>query len=188
MNMIKGLFVAAAAGLSSQVLAHAGHEHTSTAMGFVSGAVHPLVGLDHLLVLLAVGAMAAATQGIQRLLIPVSFVGLMGLGFVTAHAGMHGITTGAIETLISTSLFAAATLLVATQLSARFFAVQRSSSVAAWGITAFAIAHGFAHGLEIPAEAGATGFAIGFLLSATAILATGFGIAKLVARFKPVTA
>lgn len=50
---IKTLFAAATlVGASSAAVAHPGHEH----VGVLSGMLHPLGGLEHVLVLLAVGA------------------------------------------------------------------------------------------------------------------------------------
>ncbi|MAZ88574.1 MAG: hypothetical protein CL693_13115 [Cellvibrionaceae bacterium] len=168
----KKLLGAAALSLTPvMALAHSGHEATSMLSGLVSGALHPLLGLDHLLALLLVGALASQLQGQQRWGVVVAFVGLMGVGFFSAHAGIHAVSSGTVETLITTSLVVGALLLLVGQLAKR--SLQNNtllSRVSAWGMTAFAAFHGVAHGLEIPAGSALSGFGVGFLAASFGVM------------------
>jgi urease accessory protein len=127
-----------------------------------------LLGLDHLLSLIAVGLLAARLKGKQRFLIPVGFVSLMLVGFFSAHAGIHMVSAGAIEMLISLSLLTAAVLLITGRL---LQANNRFNVMAAWAVTAFASIHGMAHGLEVPAGSSAAVFALGFAVTCLAVIA-----------------
>lgn len=158
-------------------LAHPGHDATSMLGGLTAGALHPLLGLDHLLMLLLVGGLASQLQGAQRWLLVLSFIGLMALGFFSAHAGVHAISTGVVEALISASLVVGALLLCVGQLAKRYLKkTALLSSLSAWGMTGFAVFHGFAHGLEIPTGSALSGFAVGFLVVSASLIAVGIGL------------
>ena len=164
---MKLLAVSIAVFIPSLVMAHAGHESTTMSMGILSGALHPLLGLDHLLSLIAVGVLCARLNGKQKYLVPLSFVGLMLAGFMFAHTGQHLVSVATIEMLIVTSLIMAAVFVVlgkVLQQNSRFH------NVAAWSVTAFASLHGMAHGLEIPAGASAMGFATGFAVACLIVM------------------
>lgn len=154
--------------LPSLALAHSGHENTLISTGVLMGMLHPLLGLDHLLSLIAVGVLSARLNGKQKCLVPLCFVALMLLGFTFAHAGMHLVPMGAVEMLITASLVMAAILIVAGKC---LFQSSRFNIVAAWGLTLFASMHGMAHGLEIPVEASAFGFAVGFSVLCLMVMA-----------------
>ena len=73
----------------AEALAHPGHPHPPEEVdefdveAFFSSAVHPFTGLDHLLTMLAVGALACARRlGAAGL----AFVGAVGAGFATGLA------------------------------------------------------------------------------------------------------
>ncbi|MFT6152684.1 MAG: urease accessory protein [Bermanella sp.] len=148
-------------------LAHSGHDNIVMSVSTISnsmtaGFLHPLLGLDHLLSLVAVGILASRLNGKHRYLIPIGFVSLMLIGFFTAHAGIHMVSTGSVEMLITLSLAVAALLVLAGKL----LQVNNSFNVIfAWVLTTFASIHGMAHGLEVPAGASATMFALGFALA-----------------------
>lgn len=148
--------------------AHSGHDHTVMASsGLISGVLHPLLGLDHLLALLAVGILSARLVGKQRFAVPAAFIALMATGFYAAHAGVHGLASGTIELAITASIVAGLVFVVTGLILKRN---QMVSNLGAWGMTGFAIFHGLAHGLEVPVGAAVNGFAFGFLaMSATLI-------------------
>jgi urease accessory protein len=153
--------------------AHGGHESIAMSAETISasiaaGLLHPLLGLDHLLSLIAVGLLVARLKGKQRFLIPVGFVSLMLVGFFSAHAGIHMVSAGAIEMLISLSLLTVAVLLITGRL---LQANNRFNVMAAWAVTAFASIHGMAHGLEVPAGSSAVVFALGFAAACLAVIA-----------------
>jgi urease accessory protein len=147
------------------------HILPGTSHGFQDGFLHPLTGWDHLLAMFAVGLWAAQHRGRALWLIPLSFVSVMALGGILGLAGawMPGAEAGiAISVLVLGGLVASMT---------RF---TPSLSMAVVGF--FALFHGYAHGHEMPAAAGALPFSVGFVM-ATALLhgagiAAGLGLQK----------
>lgn len=138
---------------STVVLAHPGHALTSAYAGFI----HPLLGWDHLLMMLAVGVWASQLSGKQRWLLPVTFVGVMAIG---AMGGLSGLMMTGLETMLASSLIVMGILLsinmsVSTPFRVAFVAL-------------FAGLHGMAHGSELASMQG-YGVLIG-MLTATAIL------------------
>lgn len=142
---------------SSMALAHPGHGLESAYAGFM----HPLTGLDHLLVMLAVGVWAAKLGGKARWQFPITFMGMMMVGAVL---GMAGFSFSGVETAIAASVMAVGVLLIIS------LPMQLSTQL---GIAAlFALLHGMAHGLELQTPSQLTAFA--GMLTATALLhATG---------------
>lgn len=141
--------------LAVPAAAHTGHHPLS---GFVSGLAHPLLGLDHLLAMVAVGLWAAQIGGRALWAIPAAFVGAMVLGGGLALAGL---ALPQVETGIAASVLVLG-LLVATR---RQWAVIVGMAIAG----GFALFHGYAHGLEMPQAAAPALYALGFVL-ATAFL------------------
>ena len=138
---------------------------------FMAGFSHPLFGLDHILVMVAVGLWASQIGGRALWLVPAAFVGTMALGFGLAVAGVD---LPFVEPAILASVVALG-LLVA--MAARFDTIASAALVAA-----FALFHGHAHGGELGA-AGAASFGVGFVV-ATALLhaagiALGLGISRI---------
>lgn len=148
--------------IPSLVLGHEGHQQASMGMGLASGLLHPLLGLDHLLSLIAVAFFASRLSGKQKYLVPLSFIGLMMVGFFSAHAGIHFIAASTIESLISISLVTAAVIVFAGHWMQNHAAF---NTIAAWAFTGFAAFHGMAHGIEIPVGADALMFASGFSIA-----------------------
>lgn len=141
--------------------AHTGVGETS---GFLHGFAHPLLGLDHLLAMVAVGLLAAKLGGRALWVVPCAFLLAMLGGGVLGTAGVH---LPFVEVAIGLSLaaFGAAILLRA----------DIPLVVAAGLVACFAVFHGHSHGAEMPADVPAFGYAAGFLV-ATALL-HGLGVA-----------
>jgi urease accessory protein len=136
--------------LPSLALAHSGHGEASLASGFG----HPLGGYDHLLAMVAVGIWAAYLGGSARFWVPASFVLALLIG---GAMGMAGLSLPAIEPMILASSVAIG---LALALAGRVPTV-----LAAAGCGLFAVFHGLAHGLEMPANGSAFGYAAGFALA-----------------------
>lgn len=148
--------------------AHTGN-HLVT--GFTSGLSHPLLGLDHLLAMLAIGLWAAQQGGRALWAVPAAFVGAMALGGGMAWTGL---ALPQVETGIAASVLVLG-LLIATR---RQWAVTVGMAVAA----GFALLHGYAHGLEMPQAASPASYALGFVLAT--VFLHGVGIAaSLVGRY-----
>ncbi len=128
--LLTGLF----SGIAS---AHSGHGLTSAYAGFI----HPLTGIDHLFVMLAVGWWAAKLGGKARWQLPATFVVFMAVG---AIFGLNLSSTSGLEMLIAISVIA-----MGGVLSARVTINQ------IWQfciVASFAIVHGLAHGIELQTQ------------------------------------
>ena len=135
------------------------HDHNS----FLTGFWHPLSGLDHILVMVAVGLWAAQLGGKALWAVPCAFVLAMGLGYglALAHVNLPFVEPAILASTVAIGLLAAVALRVPT-------------AIAMVIVAAFAVFHGAAHGAEIGA-ATASAYGLGFAL-ATALLHMG-GIA-----------
>ena len=152
---------------TAPALAHLNPEEHGS---FMAGFSHPLFGLDHILVMVAVGLWASQIGGRALWLVPSAFVGTMALGFGLAVAGVD---LPFVEPAILASVVALG-LLVA--MAARFDTVASAAIVAA-----FALFHGHAHGGELGA-AGAASFGIGFVVATALLHAAGIALGLGVAR------
>ncbi|WP_117193618.1 HupE/UreJ family protein [Rhizobium terrae] len=172
--MLKRLSLATAvfAAAAAPALAHLNPEEHGS---FMAGVSHPLFGMDHILVMVAVGLWAAQvaqseSSGKALWIVPSAFVGTMAIGFFLA---VSGIGLPFVEPAILASVIALG-LLVA-------MAVRLPTAACAATVGVFALFHGHAHGEEL-GSAGALQFGIGFMI-ATALLhiagiALGLGIAR----------
>lgn len=147
------LKVATAASLlalsSTPAFAHTASvaEHSS----LLSGLVHPLIGVDHLLAMLAVGFWAAMQKNKLRLQIPMVFMLVLIAGFML---GQTAFSLPIVEAGIATSVLMLG-LLIAT--------AARLPAAVALGLSGgFALFHGYAHGAEAAVSSMAL-FAAGFL-------------------------
>lgn len=147
---------------SNEVFAHTGVNIT---YGFSNGFGHPLAGLDHVLVMIAIGVFAANLGGRAVWLIPASFLWTMAVGGVL---GMWGLKLPLAETVIAISVIVLGAA-VALQWSLPI-------RVAMAMVGVFAVFHGYAHGAEMHSDKAGLSYAIGFV-SATALLhLIGLGI------------
>lgn len=143
----------------------------------MAGFSHPLFGIDHILVMLAVGLWAAqlGRDGKRSALwiVPAAFVSTMAVGFALA---LSGVALPFVEPGILASVIALG-LLVA-------MAVRLPTAVCAAIVAVFALFHGHAHGGEL-GSAGALQFGVGFV-AATAMLHLAGIVAGLgISRFSP---
>jgi urease accessory protein len=141
--------------LSLPVQAHTG---AGTVHGFVDGLLHPLMGVDHLLVMLAIGLWAALRGGKSLWLLPVSFLLMMAAG---AGLQLAGVTLNAAETWVAVSVLVSGLLVWGNYRIATGLAVAL--------VAGFALSHGYVHAAELQTETDASTYALGFLLT-TALL------------------
>jgi urease accessory protein len=170
LNTLKIGLATLIAALPTLALAHPGHEHTSS---FMTGFMHPIGGLDHLLAMLAVGLWASSLGGRALFAVPIAFVIAMLIGGGIAVAGVQ---VPFIEQGILLSVILMGALLVgATRLP-----LVACATIA--GL--FALFHGAAHGLEMPLNANSVVYALGFA-SATALLhLIGVSFGVIINRFQ----
>ncbi len=144
---------------------------------FMAGFSHPLFGMDHILVMIAVGLWAAQiSQGGSKSalwIVPAAFVGMMAIGFALA---LSGFGLPFVEPAILASVIALG-LLVA-------IAVRLPTAVCAAIVAVFALFHGHAHGGEL-GSAGALQFGIGFVIATAFLHVAGIALGLGIARFSP---
>lgn len=150
---------------SSSVLAHTG---SASAGGFLAGLAHPLIGLDHLLAMLAVGLWASMIGRPALRLLPIVFPLLMVFGGALA---MSGISLPGVETGIALSALVLGLMVV--------FAVKLPLAMAAVIVGIFAIVHGHAHATELPATANVFTYTTGFVITTTSLHLFGIALGKL---------
>lgn len=167
--MKRRLLLAAAAFAASTAPAFA-HLDPAEHGSLLAGFTHPLSGLDHILVMIAVGLWAAQIGGRALWLVPSAFVGTMAFGFVLAMAGVH---LPFVEPAILASVVALG-LLVA-------MAVRMETVACAAVVGVFALFHGYAHGGELGA-AGALPFSTGFMIATALLHIAGIGLGVSISR------
>jgi urease accessory protein len=134
-------------------LAHSGGEHVH---GLSMGFAHPLLGVDHLVAMVAIGLWAGLLGGRFTWLMPAGFMGGMAAG---GALGLAGVGLPMVEAGLLASLIVLGALVGAAR---RLPVVLALPMVAAFGLL-----HGHAHGVEVVGDA--FGYAAGFL-TATALL------------------
>lgn len=161
MKLKHSLLVVPMMVVAMPALAHTGSRAVS---GLVDGFAHPFSGLDHTLAMVAVGLFAAVLGRRALWAVPASFVSMMLVG---GFMVILGIEIPAVEAGIALSVVILGAVLAAGS--------RCLISVAMTLTGIFAIFHGHAHRAEMPMEAAAGLYCLGFT-SAT-ILLHGVGLA-----------
>lgn len=148
-------------GTSLPAMAHPAAIHsTDSGVAAQAGFLHPFAGLDHLLVMVAVGLWAAQIGGRALWMLPASFVGSMllggSLGILAFHQQLieHGILASIIMLSVALGMAWRPSLLIASLCAG-----------------AAGLCHGFAHGSEMPVGMIPALFLAGMVVS-TALLHT----------------
>ena len=118
----------------------------------LTGFMHPLLGIDHIIMMIAVGAWAIQLGGKARWIVPAAFVTIMTLG------GIIGMETGSlayIEAGIIASVIAIGVLIA--------MAVRLPVVASAALVGVFAFFHGHAHGSEMLVGMSGIQYVIGFI-------------------------
>ncbi len=153
-------------GATGVAFAHSG---TGYGGGFVAGFAHPILGWDHVAAMVAVGLWGAFLGKPAIWVLPVVFPLVMALGAV---AGILGIPLPGVETGIALSAVVLGLMIV--------FAVKPPVWVASLIVGVFAVFHGYAHGVELPATVNAFAYATGFVISTGVLHLIGIGFGLLV--------
>jgi urease accessory protein len=148
----------------SPAMAHSGITGTDFAGGFA----HPLFGPDHLVAMVAVGLWGAFLGVPAMWLLPIIFPIVMACGGVL---GILGLTLPAVEVAIALSAIVLGMMVA--------FAMRPPLTVAALLVGAFAIFHGFAHGTELPPDANAVLYSIGFVVATGVLHLAGIALGLL---------
>jgi len=147
------------------------YAHTDVASlqgGFISGFMHPILGLDHVVAMVAVGLWGAFLGKPAIWILPVVFPLVMAFG---GALGVAGVNIPYIEIGIALSGVVIG-LAVA-------FAIRPPIWLAAIIVGAFAIFHGHAHGTELPNSANPLVFSIGFVTGTGLLHLAGILIGEL---------
>lgn len=155
-------YILLAAALLTPTLAFAHPHHAHGADGFATGLAHPLLGLDHVLAMLAVGLWAAMMGGRAVWAAPAVFLGAM------LAAGMVGF--GAQEFALVEHVILASIIVLGLGIA---LALRAPMLPALALIAVFGAAHGYAHGLE---GTGQSSYVAGFLLATAALHGAGLGL------------
>ena len=146
--------VAVAASILLSPVIVIAHPETGAVGGFVSGVLHPLTGVDHVVAMFAVGLWGAFLGAPAMFALPIVFPIVMAFG---GALGIAGVPLPGIETGIACS-GAVLGCMVATGARPPIW-------IAAVIVGVFAVFHGYAHGVEMPHVANPLTYAIGFVLA-----------------------
>ncbi len=141
------------------------HSQGGEAVGFFSGAQHPISGLDHVLAMIAVGLWGAQLGAPAVWLLPVTFPLVMALG---GMLGLMGVGLPGVEIGIAVSGIALGL--------AVFREAKPPLWLAATLVGFFAVFHGHAHGTELPAGGNGLLYSIGFVIVTGCLHATGIAM------------
>ena len=159
-----GLLVASAA----PSLAHDGHSH-GYGGGFASGFLHPVLGWDHVIAMVAVGLWGGVLGRPAIWLLPIVFPLAMAFAAALGVVGMPlpfveaGIAASAVVIGLMIALYAQPPLWFAAAI-----------------VGLFALFHGHAHGTELPATVNPFAYALGFVLSTGLLHAAGIVLGLLI--------
>jgi urease accessory protein len=141
------------------------HPNTGLGVGFLSGFTHPLTGLDHILAMVAVGIWGTQLRKPAIWLLPVTFPLVMSVG---GALGVRGVPLPGVEIGVAASAAILGLMIV--------LAARPPIWVAAMLVGAFAIFHGYAHGVELPKAAYPLAYGVGFVLSTGLLHLTGIAL------------
>jgi urease accessory protein len=144
-------------------LAHV--EGASAGTGFLTGFLHPIRGIDHVLAMFAIGLWGSQLGMPGIWVLPVAFPLVMAFG---GALGIAGVPLPGTEIGIALSVIALGSVIALNV---------RPPVGAALGLAAFfAIFHGHAHGAELPGQAGAIAYSAGFVLATGLIHLSGIAV------------
>lgn len=134
-------------------------------LGFGSGLLHPITGLDHAMAMIAVGIWGAQLRQPAIWILPVVFPLIMAFGGFLA---LVGVILPGTEIAIAVSVICLGTCVLAEYRAPLWFA---GCLVALFGLF-----HGYSHGMELPQNQDALFFSLGFLLATGCLHAVGIAI------------
>jgi urease accessory protein len=171
LNIKKTIMVALSSILLLLVANYPALAHSDAASlqgGFMSGFMHPISGLDHVVAMVAVGLWGAFLGKPAIWVLPVVFPLVMAFG---GALGVAGVPIPYIETGIALSGVVLGLAVL--------FALRPPMWIAAVIVGAFAIFHGHAHGTELPNAANPLIYSIGFVIGTGLLHLAGIAIGEL---------
>jgi urease accessory protein len=133
--------------------------------GFMTGFLHPILGFDHLVAMVAVGLWGAFLGDRALWILPIVFPTIMAVG---AAIGILGLAIPFVEFVIALSGVVLGAL-IALRLRAPL-------AIAMVLVGIFAIFHGYAHGVEMPNQISAFTYGGGFVVGTGLLHLAGIAI------------
>ncbi len=166
--------------VSLNVMAHPNHDQASLVSGLVVGFLHPLLGIDHLLTFIFVGAIGASFSLSFKKISVLMLVASLTLGFVFGHLGWHKLSLSLTEQIISVSIVASVLIVGFQYFTQKLSLLFRGKMnvLILLVCTAYVYFHGVVHGYEIPQGSSALSFFLGFIFAAILLLSLGHHIYK----------
>lgn len=130
------------------------HEEVAVGGGLVNGLLHPILGPDHLIAMVAVGLWGAQLGAPLLWVLPIAFPMMMAAGGVL---GILGVPLPAVEFGIAASAVVLGLVVAAAYRAPVWVAIAI--------VSVFAIFHGYAHGVELPHAANPLAYGLGFVIS-----------------------
>lgn len=130
------------------------HAQGGAADGFVAGLMHPVMGPDHVIAMVAVGLWGAQLGSPAMWLLPIAFPLVMALGGVM---GVLGVPVPSVEIGIAVSALVLGALVA--------FAARPPVWLAVTVVGGFALFHGHAHGTELPGALNPLAYGVGFVVA-----------------------
>jgi len=141
------------------------HVQAGEAAGFVTGALHPVSGLDHVLAMIAVGIWGAQLGQPAIWMLPVIFPMVMAFG---GMLGLMGIALPGVEIGIALSALVLGVMIVRE--------ARPPLWVAGVVVGLFAVFHGHAHGTELPEGQSGLMYSMGFVMVTGCLHACGIAL------------
>jgi urease accessory protein len=133
--------------------------------GFLTGFLHPIMGFDHLIAMVAVGLWGAFLGDRALWILPIVFPSIMAVG---AALGIMGLGIPLVEFVIALS-----GVVLGALIALRFKAPLAIAMVL---VGIFALFHGYAHGTEMPGQISAFTYGAGFVIGTGLLHLAGIGI------------
>ena len=154
--LTSGAWAACTLAALAMLLTSPAQAHTTEGIagGFVSGFLHPIIGFDHLVAMVAVGLWGAFLGMPAIWLLPVVFPAVMAVG---GAIGISGLPLPGVEVWVAGSAIVLGSCVA--------LAWRAPLWIGTLLVGAFAIFHGHAHGTELPQAANPLAYAIGFVIA-----------------------
>lgn len=161
--LLRALFALVVVSMSDKV-AYA-HGDGEIRGGFGSGFSHPILGLDHVVAMIAVGLWGAQLGAPAIWVLPIAFPMMMAFG---GAISLLGIPLPAVEIGIACSAIVLGGMVL--------FEAKPPIYITVAIVGVFALFHGHAHGTEIPDGASGLAYSLGFVLGTGLLHAAGIGM------------
>ena len=145
------------------------HAQIGAADGLVTGFMHPVLGPDHVIAMVAVGIWSAQLGGPAIWLLPITFPLVMAVG---GMLGAVGVPVPSVEIGIAASAIVLGAMVAA--------AARPPLGLALAIVCMFAIFHGHAHGTELPEAVNPLAYGVGFVIATGLLHLTGILLGVLI--------